>query len=303
LAQILGQPCGLNFQVAGGAPATGDVLFARFGGRGVAAAAELAARWSVSMRVVLRRRAAGHIQADSFSQRCFAPEMLSPLSPAQRTLLSIPAVGHEFWTGATATATAARYAGWDAAPYREAIAPGGDDTETAAAPPETARGGRRGGSRWAHPTAANPQSEATAVLRPEQVAQWHERGFLVVDGIWPRELIAVAAAAAAELQVSEAADSTAEDGDPTAVADSQFPHESSVLNDVVLHPRVLAMVRQLVGGPAEFYGDVLLRKWGDEAGRGEQFAHLDMGNHTSLAVAPEPESVAAIVFSTVPHNL
>ena len=79
--QTLGQPCG--FQVAGGAPASGDVLFARFGGRGVAAAAALAARWGVSMRVVLRRRAAGHVQADSFSQRCFAPEMLSPLSPAQ----------------------------------------------------------------------------------------------------------------------------------------------------------------------------------------------------------------------------
>ena len=133
------------------------------------------------------------------------------------------------------------------------------------------------------------------VLRPEQVTQWHERGFLVLDGIWPPELVVAAAAAAAKLSAPQ----PAEAGDPTVAADSHFPHDSSVLNDVVLHPRVLAMVRQLLGGPAEFYGDVLLKKEGrmagDEASRGEQFAHLDMSNHTSLVVPPSPESVAIII--------
>ena len=42
-------------------------------------------------------------------------------------------------------------------------------------------------------------------------------------------------------------------------------------------------------------GDVLLKKAGDHTGRGDQFSHLDMGNHTSLVVPPDPESVAIII--------
>ena len=249
------------------ARAPADVLFARFGTpAGVATAATFVGQGApggITVRVVLRRSSAGYIQADSFNQRCFAPAMLSPLSPAQRVLLSIPAVGHPFWTQATATAVAARHEGWDAAPYRisSLVAKeegAGHNTETKAPNRRRVGGdsepGGGGGARdsvcWEYPAAANPLSEATAVLRPEQVAQWHERGFLVVDGIWPPELIAAAAAAATDLQTPELPDG---EGDPTVGADSHFPHEHSALNEVVLHPRVLAMVRQLLNGTAEFY--------------------------------------------------
>ena len=88
------------------------------------------------------------------------------------------------------------------------------------------------------------------MLRPEQVAQWHERGFLVVDGIWPSDLITAAAASATRMQTPDVPEGN---DDPTVGACSHFPHGSSALNAVVLHPRVLAMVSQLVNGKAEFY--------------------------------------------------
>ena len=43
--------------------------------------------------------------------------------------------------------------------------------------------------RWEQPQLALPESGGGAVLSPEQVAHFHERGYLAMDGIWPAQTI------------------------------------------------------------------------------------------------------------------
>ena len=75
-----------------------------------------------TLRIIVRREEAEYIQCDSWTSVGLTPDMMAPLSVLQRTLLQIPAPGHQFWTVATVAATAARYPGLDPSPYLAAPA-------------------------------------------------------------------------------------------------------------------------------------------------------------------------------------
>ena len=171
---------------------------------------------------------------------------------------------------------------------------------------------------WAVPVQANPIG-ATDTLTPAQVRQWREQRYLVVDGIWPTELIAQEAAQmeavyptptsyehAAELKTMSEA--------PDAVHFGSFPFSDELCpaaNQTTLHPRALRAVAQLLGtdellltqsgGGAKYgaKGHELPRREGEGFGEvGDQPLHKDYGNNTLLvpAIDSPPEAVCCILY-------
>ena len=68
--------------------------------------------------------------------------------------------------------------------------------------------------------------------------------------------------------------------DAPRFAQNQFPYSREALNAIVLHPRILTAVTQLLGGEIRFYGDVSLAKFGTSPTSGDQELHLDCKNHS-----------------------
>ena len=68
--------------------------------------------------------------------------------------------------------------------------------------------------------------------------------------------------------------------DAPRLAQNQFPYSREALNAIVLHPRILTAVTQLLGGEIRFYGDVSLAKFGTSPTSGDQELHLDCKNHS-----------------------
>ncbi len=182
-------------------------------------------------------------------------------------------------------------------------------------------------------------------LSAEQVAHFLEKGFIAVDGIWPAEMIEQASAEAAEYfpnplergdgdvgpELSWGNMHIAKDrqGRPwppyihTAPARSRIvampyfdlddPSRSPdlALNHIGLHPRLLAIVAQLMGrtDPAEIRSDqnVLRARYGptdmtplDLRGEavGNQDVHVDYGNNSLVVPVrnPYPDSVAVLMY-------
>ena len=267
----------------------------------------------LTLRTVLRRKEATHIQCDSSQQA--APGLavlLQGLSPSQRTLaFGFPLPGHPYWDRGTVAATAARYE-LDPSPYLDAL-PGkpvasdaGEEAEvknrrTSAPKPE-------GwvplpAPVWEEPEQALPL-DSTDVLTPAQIRQWREQGWLVLDNIWPSDVIAAAAAAAEAIypKPTPSADAPIVPGFTAGAAaqhERDFPFSRSALNEVVLHPRILRVAAQLLGtddSGVRFYGDVVLGKYGALPPDGDQDLHLDYGNNTMLVPpASMPETVNVIL--------
>ena len=78
---------------------------------------------------------------------------------------------------------------------------------------------------------ADPASDGT-VLSPAQIKRWHESGLLLLDGLFPQDLVAAATAAAAE------------HGDEGG----QYPYSGGleVFNDITLHPNLLTAAAQIL---------------------------------------------------------
>ena len=164
---------------------------------------------------------------------------------------------------------------------------------------------------------ANPQGHPDT-LTPEQVQHWREKRYLVVDNIWPMELMQEAAAQweaycptptsyehAAELKAREG-------GGPGG-----FPYgpEMMASNQSTLHPRILRAVAQLLGtdelqltqsgGGAKYgaLGHEMPRLAEQQEGFGEvgdQPLHKDYGNNTLLvpSIGTVPEAVCCILNLT-----
>jgi hypothetical protein len=310
-----------------------SVLFCRFDPLGQypaasAAAAALRAQHTTVQRVLLRVAAAEHIQCDSYGRDGGPGWLFRALTPEQRTLLGFPLPGHKYWTHGTASAVASRYA-LDGGPYLDALTattpdpaavakaeryifggPEGRPTGTAKpaewpllSPPVWYTPDRALGGYSPGPQASNGDDDASvsvgAVLSAEMISQWHEHGFLVLDDLWPASTISAAAAAASDMYP---ADEPGPGGHGSATGAARegraFPFSRQPLNDVVLHPRVLKAVSQLLARGADdedprvrYYGGGLTLKLGTEPLSGDQGMHLDFGTETLLFA---PRSVKKI---------
>eukprot|EP01043_Picozoa_sp_COSAG02_P052652 COSAG02_NODE_5705_length_4106_cov_8.387821_1_plen_448_part_00 len=258
-----------------------------------AAAATMRSQHSTIQRSILRVASAEHIQCDSYGRDGGPAWLFQILSPEQRTLIGFPLPGHSYWTYGTASAVAARYA-LDPRPYLAALARDPPiEVEVVAAKRRMFGGPAGRPASLAKPTSWEPLTKPVwyvpdkalasndQVLSVTQVRHWHEHGYLVLDGIWPAATIAAAAAAAEEMYPVHVSPE-----DPKE--DRSFPFSRPALNDVVLHPRVLKAVSQLlfsVDGrehecdsdsdlQVRYYGGGLTLKHGTTPTSGDQGMHL-----------------------------
>ena len=170
------------------------------------------------------------------------------------------------------------------------------------------------------PEPALPQGHDD-VLSAEMVAAWHANGWLLVDGVLPAGLVAAAAAdGAAIYPTPSGSNGTAEQlassgrlrlGDGGNSVSTDFPYNSRALNQVVVHPRMLRAVEQLLAtddirltqaGFGAKYGLAAGKSRKDEDGRfpagGGQPHHMDYGFNTLLVPPARPEAVATITYFT-----
>ena len=179
---------------------------------------------------------------------------------------------------------------------------------------------------WAEPSPALGQG-AASVLTPAQVQQWQEQRFVLVDGVWPADLIADAVRAHTDFfpDISPA-NSAAElaqgkdfrgrqSGFGGGNREQEFPFDSSsdldVFNQLTLHARALQAVGQLLGTDdlrvtrSNFVAKI--GSLGHEKPRtsfsdgfgavGDQPLHLDFRNNMLLVPsAHRPDAVAGILY-------
>ena len=280
------------------------------------AAGEFMCAQPLALRIVLRRSEATHIQCDSSQQA--GPGLailLRGLSPSQRNLaFGFPLPGHAYWDHGTVAATAARYT-LDPTPYLDALPDvqrvTHDATDEAEVEDRRTSAPKPEGwvplppPVWQQPQQALPL-DGVDVLTRTQIQQWREEGWLVLDNIWPRDVIVAAAAAAEQIypKPTPNAETPTAPGlittsTTTAPHERDFPFSRFALNEVVLHPRILRAAAQLLGtddSNVRFYGDVVLGKYGVLPPDGDQDLHLDYGNNTMLVPpASAPETVNVIL--------
>ena len=188
------------------------------------------------------------------------------------------------------------------------------------APPgglHTDGGGSPRPAQWALPEDVSTSTDDT-ILTPEQVARWKRDRYLVLDGLWPAELIAEAVAtAAAEFPDPSETHPAATLGEGQSGfggigTNREFPFDSEhdVYNMLTLHPRVLRCCSQLLGTSGlrltrSNYGAKYGAN-GHELPRtefdggwptGDQNMHCDFGNNTMLVPSRErPDCVAGICY-------
>ena len=182
-----------------------------------------------------------------------------------------------------------------------------------------------GAPRWVEPTLALRQG-APSVLTPAQVQQWKEQRFVVVDGIWPADLIADAVRAHTGFVPPISPDNPAAElvrgkdfrgrqtGFGAGNREQEFPFDSKELdafNQLTLHPRALQAVAQLLGTndlrvTRSNFG-AKIGALGHEKPRtsfrtgfgevGDQPMHLDFRNNMLLVPsAHRPDTVAGILY-------
>ena len=209
--------------------------------------------------------------------------------------------------------------------------------------------------RWLTPELLPPYSAAAAdgptIASEEQVEQWRSEGFLCIDGLFPSDLIDRAAIAASllfpdDLQSTETGrpfvgeamgeagyhhtgyrhtgGSSSSTGGGGAQPKASFPFERegsmSALNEVSLHPRLLALLSQLLGTEPEQlrltqcfitakFGEAVgcnsadQQQQGWHASEDHQPMHRDVGTNSLLQPArdaiqwrPDPEEVQGILY-------
>jgi hypothetical protein len=161
-------------------------------------------------------------------------------------------------------------------------------------------------TKWVDPTSALSRS-GDGILSAAQIESWRTRGFALVDGVIPQELLKrVIRDADAEFPAadSEEAASIADFGSRGHFV---FPARSAAANEITLHPRLLGAVAELLDVPVRqlrLSQSDLWAKYGRDkktAGRWDnqdQRIHVDYPNHT-LTHPPrwdEPEAVEIILY-------
>jgi hypothetical protein len=126
-------------------------------------------------------------------------------------------------------------------------------------------------------------------------SKWEEEGWCLVEGLFSPEEVRAAQAVMPELFPT--AEEFAADVDPERNlpfrVDSHsvmpaFPFESSALNRLVLHDKVIDLAQDFLGlHDVRLYQGMLSAKYSNGAPDDEQMLHVDYGNHT--LVVPRPE--------------
>jgi len=145
---------------------------------------------------------------------------------------------------------------------------------------------------------------ADRALTDAQIDSWRSRGFALVDGLFPPELVALLQHGATEhfpAPGSAEADQFRDFGSA-----ANFPSRLPGFTDITLHPRLLGAVSQLLGCPVanlRLSQSDLWPKYGrtDMAGdydNQDQRIHFDYPNHTLAHPTPwdRPEAVELIVY-------
>jgi hypothetical protein len=119
-------------------------------------------------------------------------------------------------------------------------------------------------------------------------AHWRDEGWCLIDGLLTEEEVRAAQAVLPDLFPT--AEEFATDHDPERNrpfrVDSHevlpvFPFESSALNDIVLHDRIIDLAEEFLGQTdIRLYQGMVSAKYSDGAPDDEQLLHVDYGNHT-----------------------
>lgn len=150
----------------------------------------------LTQHIILRKANAEWISNEAFIRNLSSQgPWIASLSPTQRTVLGFPPPGHSFWQQPTALSQAVgRYPGMDPEPYISAgaaplvpftygpslpLTGESSTTEEGLFPPPI--------DRMVFPEPVKGRGDL--VLSSSQVSQFREQGWLLVDGIWPSELV------------------------------------------------------------------------------------------------------------------
>jgi hypothetical protein len=158
--------------------------------------------------------------------------------------------------------------------------------------------------RWVDPEPVSGAGD-DAPLGPAQVAQWREAGAVVVEGLVPVELIVELRRQAFDSFFAAAAAGPTDFGSGGAFV---FPSDCTELNEITLHPRLLAAVAQLLGCPVRdlrLSQSDLWAKHGrakredDPYDNTDQRMHVDYPNHTLLhpPAWDQPDAVEMIIYA------
>jgi hypothetical protein len=157
---------------------------------------------------------------------------------------------------------------------------------------------------WVEPQPALPFGEAQ-VLTDSQVKSWRENGFALVTGVLPEELLRTARAQVAAVLPAPGSPEAEAMTDFGSNGLTNFPYNNgSAANDVTLHPRLLAAVRQLLATDdirltqAELWPKYGRRQFAGESDNTDQRIHCDYPNHTLTLPPPweAPEAVEMILY-------
>jgi hypothetical protein len=155
---------------------------------------------------------------------------------------------------------------------------------------------------WIDPSPADPGDGAP--LRRHHVDAWRDRGAVVVQGLVPIELIDAAAAHARRRFGPSTSDGPGGFGSDGQLV---FPTDCESIDDITLHPRVVAAAGQLLGtsvGELRLTQSDVWAKWGrnrpvdDPTDNDDQRIHVDYPNHMLTHPPPwgQPEAVEMIVY-------
>ncbi len=119
-------------------------------------------------------------------------------------------------------------------------------------------------------------------LTDEQVAHWHEHGFVLVPDFLDQQQLAVARAAAHRYYPTDAEYRAAPQRYANLQEQHEFPFADTVLNHLATSPDYVDTARRLVGCDDVFLTQSLI--WAKYAGRGnlDQPLHVDYANNTLL---------------------
>jgi len=151
-------------------------------------------------------------------------------------------------------------------------------------------------------------TNSTDVLTREQITSWKEQGFALVDDIVPCELLQNVLRYANSIYPAPGSKETA--NMDSGIGSGQrvvFPAQHSEdFNNIVLHPRLLRAVSQLLGEPEEHLRLTQAELWpkygrpstANSRDNSEQRVHCDYPNHTLVHPSDwdEPDAVEMILY-------
>ena len=132
-------------------------------------------------------------------------------------------------------------------------------------------------------------------LLVQQLVQWRTAGFALLNGFLPDALINAAKEEIQDLVLSN----------PNGVTDDfggfGFPFARSALNDIVLHPEIVALAKEALGGEVHLIqGEAWMKRQTSRTkfSNQDQRMHMDYPNHTMLhpPIWGAPEVISMIIY-------